>query len=93
MTNNDFFPNCYLSYSDDMYLFNGIIASHRLFNYKNGKSIRLFIGVKSQKYIQVNIANIKYFNHKYIGIKGRGKPLNDFNKKCDIIEAIEFQFY
>jgi len=93
MTNNDFFPNCYLSYSNDMYLFNGIIASHRLFNHKNVKSIRLFIGVESQKYIQVNISKLKYFNNKYIGIKGKGKPLNDLNKKCDIIEAIEFKFY
>lgn len=93
MINNDFFPGCYLEIIDDIYVFNGIIASHRLFNYKNIKSIRLFIGVKSQKYIQINISKLKYFNNKYIGIKGKGKPLNDLDKKCDIIEAIEFKFY
>jgi len=97
MITDEFFPNCYLNIKNDEYEFNGIIASHRLINFstksKDNKTLMLFIGVYSKKYIQVNIENIKYFNNKFIGIKGKGKPINDLDKECDIIVSNEYSFY
>lgn len=93
MIDDHFFPNCYLDINDDIYEFNGIIASYRLFHNKNEKNIRLFIGVQTKKYIQVNIPKLNFFNSKFIGIKGKGKALDDIDKLCDIIEAFEFIFY
>jgi superfamily II DNA or RNA helicase/mRNA-degrading endonuclease RelE of RelBE toxin-antitoxin system len=95
MINDNFFPNCYLLIEGDEYIFRGIIASHRLINTfsKNNKTLMLFIGVEKKKYIHVNIQNIKYFNNKFIGIKGRGRPISDLDKKCDVIEAEKYEFY
>ena len=53
----------------------------------------LFIGVEKKKYIHVNIQNIKYFNNKFIGIKGRGRPISELDKECDVIEAEKYEFY
>lgn len=93
MVNSDFFPGCYLNIEGDNYDFNGIIASHRLINSKNEKNLMLFIGVETKKYIQVNISNIKFFNTKFIGIKGKGAPLNELDKECNIIHCEEYTFY
>ena len=93
MTNSDFFPNCYLNIENDEYEFNGIIASHRLFNYKDKKDVVLFIGVDTKKYIQVNITNAKYFSNKFIGVKGKGITMNNLDRECDIITANEYSFY
>jgi hypothetical protein len=94
MVDDKFFPNCYLIINnEDEYEFNGIIASHRMFNYKDKKDVMLFIGVESRKYIQVNITNAKYFTNKFIGIKGKGIPANQLDKECDIINAFQYSFY
>lgn len=93
MVNTDFFPDCFLNIEDDIYEFNGIIASHRLFNYKDKKDVMLFIGVGSKIYIQVNITNAKYFSNKFIGVKGKGSPLNNLDKECNIISASQYSFY
>ena len=95
MNNNsiDFFPNCFLKIDKDNYEFNGIIASHRFKAYKNEKKMMLYIGVQPKKYIQVNIADVKYFTNNFIGIRGKGKPLNDLDRECDIIQCDEYKFY
>lgn len=95
MTTDEFFPNCYLNINGNEYEFNGIIASHRLINNfsKDNKTLMLFIGVYAKKYIQINIENIKYFDNKLIGIKGKGTPLNNLDKECDIIVSKEYIFY
>jgi hypothetical protein len=53
----------------------------------------LYIGVEPKKYIQVNITNAKYFSNKFIGVKGKGNPLNNLDRECDIISATEYSFY
>jgi hypothetical protein len=53
----------------------------------------LFIGVDTKKYIQVNITNAKYFSNKFIGVKGKGFPMNNLDRECDIITASEYSFY
>jgi len=82
-----------LDINENVYEFNGIIASHRLLNYKGEKNIRLFLGVGPKKYIQVNISKLKYFNNKFIGVKGKGTVLNDLDRESHIIQATEFSFY
>lgn len=68
-------------------------------NNKNDKKkqqlfiLMLFIGVEKGKYLQINIENIKYFDNKIIGIIGSGKPLNEFNKECNIINVEKYEFY
>lgn len=97
MTNDDFFPNCYLNIDENgEYEFNGIIASHRyklLNKCEKEKMLMIYIGVRPKKYIQVNIQNVKYFDNKYIGIKGRGIPMNELDRECDIINSEEYTFY
>lgn len=101
MLNDDFFPGCYLTIDNEgIYNFDGIIASVRYKNIidkknKNQKikKLLLFIGVEKQKYIQVNIENIKYIDNKNIGIRGRGKPKTEQDKLFDVIEASEYSFY
>ena len=92
--NDDFFPDCYISIKkDDTYHFNGIIASSRTIKNKKCKKLMLFIGVAKQTYIQINIDNIRYFDIKYIGIEGIGKPITDTDKICSIITATKYSFY
>jgi len=106
--NKEFFPGCYMFMKDGLYHFNGIIASSRMIkntndknvkNYKNGKKekkenkLMLFIGVKSQKYIQVNIENISFFDNKYVGIQGIGEMLSENDKLCSIVTVKKYTFY
>ena len=96
MINDDFFPNCYLTIkSNDVYEFNGIIASHRMINShsKDNKTLMLFIGVDKKKYIQVNISKVRYFDNRFIGIIGKGKPESSLDKQCSIISVEEYKFY
>lgn len=96
MVNDDFFPECYLNIENNVYQFNGIIASSRLKKTSNKDSLlMLFIGVYSQgkKYIQVNISNLKYFDTKKVGIKGSGKCISQLDKQCDIITCDTYTFY
>ena len=96
MVNDDFFPECYLSIENNVYQFNGIIASSRLKKTSNKDSLlMLFIGVYSEgkKYIQVNINNIKYFDSKKVGIRGSGKCISQLDKQCDIISCDNYTFY
>jgi hypothetical protein len=93
MKNDDFFPNCYLEIKNDIYYFDGIIASSRFKKYGKNTSLLLFIGVAKQKYIQINIYDIKYFDSKKIGIKGSGKPTTQLDKLCNIITSENYQFY
>ena len=57
------------------------------------KKLMLFIGVDKQKYIQVNIENIKYFDGTKIGIEGTGEYMTDVDKNCFIITASKYKFY
>ena len=97
MTNNNFFPGCYYYKNDNIYHFNGIIASMRLKNNPNSKEktkyAMIYIGVDSKKYIQVNIDKIKYIDSTKIGITGTGKPICDLDALCDIITCDNFIFY
>ena len=91
---DDFFPGCYIDIkNDETYYFNGIIASSRIIKHKKNKKILLFIGVSKQKYIQINIENIRYFDNKKIGIEGYGKAITDIDKICSIITPIKYTFY
>ena len=86
----------YLSIENNVYQFNGIIASSRLKKTSNKDSLlMLFIGVYSEgkKYIQVNINNIKYFDSKKVGIRGSGKCISQLDKQCDIITCDNYTFY
>lgn len=89
----DFFPGCYISKKQDIYHFNGIIASSRMTKFKKNKKLMLFIGVGMKKYIQVNIDNIKYFDTTKIGIEGTGEFISDLDKKCFIITSSKYKFY
>ena len=107
----EFFPGCYMFIKDNVYHFNGIIASTRMIKNKNYKDanqknvnananinkkesrLMLFLGVGSQKYIQVNIENIKFFDNKYIGIQGTGEAITENDKMCSIITAKKHTFY
>jgi len=61
---------------------------------KKIKKLVLFLGVERQKYIQVSITNFDaFFNTKFIGCKGKGMPLSELDKHCDIITATEYTFY
>lgn len=94
MNNNDFFPGCYLTITNkDEYHFNGIIASVRMTKYNKKKKLLLFIGVESQKYIQIIIENIQYFDTKKIGIQGIGKCLTENDKICSVVTTTKFTFY
>ena len=94
INNNDFFPGCYLDIkNDETYYFNGIIASSRMIKHKKNKKMLLFIGVSKQKYIQINIENIRYFDNKNIGIEGCGRAITDIDKICSIITPIKYTFY
>ena len=53
----------------------------------------IFIGVATKKYIQINIPSIKYFNSKYIGIKGSGIIKTDIDNLCNIITSDNYIFY
>jgi hypothetical protein len=93
MINDDFFPNCYLNIVNNVYHFDGIIASSRFKKYGKDSHLMLFIGVDKRKYIQVNINNLKYFDSKKVGIKGSGKPITELDRCCDIICCEDFVFY
>jgi DNA polymerase III alpha subunit len=94
MKNNDFFPGCYLNIKDnDIYHFNGIIASSRIIKNKKNKKLILFIGVDTKKYIEVIIQNIKFFDIKNIGIEGIGKAISDIDKLCSVITTTKYRFY
>jgi DNA polymerase-3 subunit alpha len=93
ITNDDFFPGCFLNIKNNVYEFNGIIASHRLIRFNKEKKLMLFIGVEKKKYIQLNISNVKFFNNKFIGISGKGSPSDLLNKECSIIDVSEYKFY
>jgi superfamily II DNA or RNA helicase len=92
--NNDFFPGCYLTITNtDIYYFNGIIASVKITKFNKKKKLILFIGVESQKYIQVIIENIQYFDGKKIGIQGIGKCLTENDEICSVVTATKYSFY
>lgn len=94
MTNDDFFPNCYLNIINGIYHFDGIIASSRYRKCGKESLLMLFIGVDKKKYIQININNFKYnFDSKKVGIKGTGKPLSDLDKQLDIISCEHYSLY
>lgn len=94
MENNDFFPGCYLRITKkEIYHFNGIIASVKMTKYHKKKKLILFIGVESQKYIQIVIENISYFDGKKIGIQGVGKCLTEKDKICSVVTTTKFTFY
>jgi len=93
ITNDDFFPGCFLNIKNNVYEFNGIIASHRMIRFNKEKKLMLFIGVEKKKYIQLNISNVKFFNNKFIGISGKGSPSDLLNKECSIIDVSEYKFY
>ena len=93
MMNDDFFPGCYWHINEDVYYFNGIIASSRLKKYGKNSILMLFIGVDKHKYVQININNIKYFSNKKVGIKGSGKCLTQLDKDCNIINCDKYIFY
>ena len=91
---NDFFPGCYYSENEEGIIsFNGIIASSRMTKFNKIKKLMLFIGVDKQKYIQVNIENIKYFDGTKIGIEGTGEFISVSDKQCFIITATKYKFY
>ena len=71
MKKYNFYPGCYFYKTNDIYYFNGIIASIRYL--KN--IIISYIAVSNNKYIEV-LLKYKYFKGKKIGIKGRAKLLN-----------------
>ena len=94
MKNDDFFPGCYLHIKEnEIYYFNGIIASSRIMRHKKNKKLTLFIGVEKKKYIQLNIENIRYFNNQKIGIEGFGKALTELDKRYSLITPIKYKFY
>ena len=92
--NNDFFPGCYLTITNtEIYYFNGIIASTKITKFNKKKKLILFIGVESQKYIQVVIENIQYLDGKKIGIQGVGKCLTESDKICSVVTCTKYSFY
>lgn len=93
MTDDSFFPNCYLNIIKGEYHFDGIIASTRYKKYGKESLLMLFVGVAAKKYLQININNIPYFDSKKVGIKGVGKPLCDLDRQCDIIACSSYSFY
>ena len=70
--NKEFYPDCYFNpIEDNQYNFRGIIASKRSFySSKKLSKIVLFIGVQSDKFIEVEIYKKNNYNHKSIGIQG-----------------------
>ena len=84
MNTKHFYPDCYYFSSNNNYFFKGLIASHRCLYHKNKKLI-LFVGVDTHKYIEVIINNVKYFNNKFIIVKGKGQLINStYNTiECD----------
>jgi len=93
MINDDFFPNCYFIKKDNLYIFNGIIASNRIKFYNKTNICMIFIGVDKHKYIQVNINNIKYIDSKKIGIKGSGYYNSELDELCNIITCDDYVLY
>jgi len=95
MNSSDFFPGCFLNIVNDVYHFNGIIASLRLSkgSKKSGSKLLLFIGVGKKQYMQVIIENLKYFDRKSIGIIGYGKSETLLEKECNVVHCKQYKFY
>lgn len=99
MNNDDFFPGCYLSIENNVYTFDGIIASIKIKINKNdknkikSKNLILFIGVEKHKYIQVNIENVRYMDSNKIGIRGSGVCKTEKDRMMDIIYSTDYVFY
>ena len=95
MNSSDFFPGCFLNIVNDVYHFNGIIASSRLYkgSKKSGSKLLLFIGVDKKKYMQIIVENIKFFDRKNIGIIGYGKSETILEKECHVVHCKQYKFY
>jgi len=94
MKNDDFFPGCYHKVKeDDTHEFSGIIASSRITKFKKNKKLLLFLGVGKRKYIQITIANIRYFDTRKIGIEGFGKTVTELDRECSVITPTKYKFY
>jgi hypothetical protein len=95
INNDEFFPGCYFQFNEEenTYSFNGIIASSRMTKNKKSKKLMLFIGVDKQKYIQINIENIKYFDHRKIGIQATAIQITEEDKICSQFTPLTYTFY
>lgn len=92
MTDNKFFPGCYLfkSNQSNQYVFKGVIASSRLLLNCNKKKLVLLVGIKTSIYIEVVVTGNFYYDNKKVLIKGKGinqsKHTNLYSIHCDCID-------
>ena len=87
-----FFPggNSYYFVSDDIHHFSGLVASYRLLTKCKKKYFIALICYDKHKYLEIIINDLKYCKDSFIGIKGKGKMVNE---ELSIINAIKWELF
>lgn len=95
--NDRFFPGCFYQENDNTCVshFRGIIASVKIKNNKSTKrkNLMYFIGVDKQKYIQVNIYDVEFYNPRFIGIVGSGVFKNELDREYNILTCEDYKYF
>lgn len=80
-----FYPGCYYTKRDDLYLFHGVVASSRLVKRGKRSLLILCVGISEKKFIEVLVNGRTNYNTKKVLVQGRGA----LKRECEHFPAIE----
>jgi DNA polymerase III alpha subunit len=80
-----FYPGCYYTKRDDLYLFHGVVASSRLVKRGKRSLLILCVGISEKKFIGVLVNGRTNYNTKKVLVQGRGA----LKRECEHFPAIE----